>query len=373
MALLEFPDVTSFEKTYKTAYSHGLEKIYALENIDIRSVRKITEIPPSTIAEMTETSPDHWIEAPQSQLELKLGLEFQKSIPPFILREPIMVLRLPKNVEKCLLEQGKSVLQHLLEPDFKTLVALKSLGQGHIDDVHAKLKKYVAGKPLQETSRIDFSSWLRTLVADLEPKKTYIALEPFNLSYFVPLSPAENVEVKRLSKEVRQEWVLESEAKFRTENRLRQVYDDWGTIVTVFIKPWLKNRLGLATEGELLERLLSKSDSVPEAQLIISWLESIYFSDAFPLAKFLYPLDEKLFALDEDTVHRYAQIEQKARSYFYKADVYYSLPQLIGLISREYAKIWHGFTEEFIARALRLSPHFRVRKDDSGQLVVRLS
>ena len=31
----------SFEEVYKTSYSHGLESIYRIENIDLKTVRKL--------------------------------------------------------------------------------------------------------------------------------------------------------------------------------------------------------------------------------------------------------------------------------------------------------------------------------------------
>lgn len=95
------PDLQSFEGTYKTAYSHGLEAIYALENVDLKSIRRISDAQESEpLQPKSPPRPLQPLEAPEPQLELDLGDGYRSWIESFVLQEPIHVLGvspMPKN------------------------------------------------------------------------------------------------------------------------------------------------------------------------------------------------------------------------------------------------------------------------------------
>lgn len=362
---------SDFEQTYKTSYSHGLELIYALEKVNIRSVRKINDPPPLQIDKPVETSTHFWAEEIDDQLKLNFGDSYLGLMDSFLLREPIQVLRLSRRIESTLLLQGKKNIENLLESDLKTVVPLTGLGQGHIDEVYTKLHSYLQGRDLHKTKTINLSSWLKTIIADLDPKKVFVALESFELSNLVPLSSAEGVEVRLLTPEKRNAWADEALSLFREKAKVDQVHADMRKIVDVFIIPWLYGRLHMATESQLNERLLRISEPQEEALQILAWMKFTYFDDQFPFLKFLSPAEHQLYCSDLLTVNAYKEVVKIAKTYFYKADLYYSLPSLVEWITHECSRVWKNFPERFIERALRLSPHFRIRKDHSGQLIVR--
>src|ERR1700737_1437469 len=101
------PEIQTFVENYKTAYSHGLENIYTLENFDISSVRRINAIKPPEAIDKAELSSISLSPKDDSQLELPLGDHFKGTIEHFVLREPITVLGLTKHAEKCLAQYGK--------------------------------------------------------------------------------------------------------------------------------------------------------------------------------------------------------------------------------------------------------------------------
>ena len=207
-AALPPPDTLTFEETYKTAYSHGLEAIYALENIDIKSIRPILPLQANK-APGPKIVPQIFPEKLSDQLELDLGDAYRGWIDSFIKKEPIHVLGLSRHAEKCLLEHGKRVLGDLIHTNLKEFVFLKGMGQGHVDEIQQKLARYLEGRPLERCKKIDFASWIRSIVAAFDRKKVYVALESHHLSDLFSLSPSESVETRRLTLE-KQEWIQEA-------------------------------------------------------------------------------------------------------------------------------------------------------------------
>jgi len=358
--------VKSFEEVYKTAYSHGLENIYALENVDIKTVRllkddakKPSEKAPRAIKVLTQPA--------QLQACFNFGMSYSGDIEHFVLKEPIQVLGLTRYIENSLLNQGKKVLCELL-----SLQAV-GFGQGHIDEIQHKLKEYLAGRHLAKTRHIDFTAWLKAVVGDLDRKKLNVVLEPYGLQNLISLTSAESMELRRLTLEKRMEWREEAEKLLRTEAKKQQLDKDFCEITEVFIKPWMGWRQGMATELELLERLQNLSESGCSVQPVLDFFKDNYFKGAFPLNRYLEPLDAGLFASAGWIAEEYDQIVEKALTYFYKPSITYPFDALAGCLEREFAKVWVGFREEFISKALKLCPLLHTYKSSNGILHISLS
>ncbi len=361
---------TKFEETYKHAYSHGLEAIYALENIDVKSICQIERQPQILSKEEPILILPKQI---NDQYEFDLGDEYRGWMPSFLNREPIQVLGLSRHAEKCLLEHGKQRLEDLIGVNLRDFVFFKGMGQGHLDEIQQKLYSYLDGRTLQRCYSVDFSAWIRSLVAALDRKKTFVGVHAYQLTDLFSLTPIESVEVNRLTLEKRQEWMQEALDLFRMEHRRQAVSIDMGKVTNVFIKPWIRQRLGFATEYELTERLQRVSENPNTSSAILHFFSSVYFDDMFPLSYYLYQVDEKLYCADETTATFYREVIKKACSYFYNARITYPLSQLISFLEREFAYQWQGFPEGFIKKVLQQSPHFRVRKSVQGHLEIRLA
>ena len=358
----------SFEDVYKTAYSHGLEAIYALENVDLKTVRRISEEAQKPAAPIIHTP--FLAEEQSDQLEFDFGEEYQKGIDSFVLDEPIQVLGLSRHAEKCLCEHGKTLLRHLHGANLKGFVFLKGMGQGHIDEIQKKLALYVSEHTLYHCHFVDFDSWLRTLTAALNQKKMHVLLEKFQLSESLTLSPAESVEVRRLTLEKRREWIQEIMPELKSQ---KQVLQGISKIANVFIKPWMRRRLGIATKQELEERLQNCGREPSKVPLILEFLSAIYFEGEFLFKNYFIMSDESLFFVDRSTQSLYSLIVDKALTYFYKEGICYKMGELKLFLMREFAKNWQGFPEGFIEKTLRLSPQFSVRKSENNHLMVRLT
>jgi hypothetical protein len=86
----------------------------------------------------------------------------------------------------------------------------------------------------------------------------------------------------------------------------------------------------------------------------------------------LIELDNELYGLPEIEM-MYKIAISRAQTYFYKAGVQYGYQELISLISRECAKHWIGFPDQFLERIFRLSSAFFLDRDGAGRPVMLLS
>lgn len=354
----------------QSAYSHGLESIYAIETIDVASIRRFESTRTPTVP--SPTIPLQRSDPLPAQLEFDFGDEFRCWIEPFILREPIQVLELSWHAEKILMAHGKTRIGDLRDMEPRDFVFFKGMGQGHIDEVQQKLRRYLEGKVLERCSMIDFNAWLRVLLTALDRKKVFVGLEGYRLSNLLAMTPAESGEISRLTAEKRQAWIKELIACLQHAERVQAVKEDMRRIVEAFVKPWIRSRHDLADKQELTERLLRVSERGSRPMEALRFFSEVYFDMMFPLGAYLYEVDTGLYCSSKDTAEQYKNLVEKALTYFYHAGASYQLSHLISLLERDFAMSWHGFPEGFVEKALRQSPRFRVRKGESG-LMIRLS
>jgi hypothetical protein len=367
------PVYASFEDVYKTAYSHGLEAIYALENVDIKTVRRLSEDQtPQPILGDVPKSPLLIPETPR-QLEFDFGEEYRSWIEPFVLNEPIQVLGLPKLAEKCLVEHGKILLRHLHGVDLRAFVFFKGMGQSHLDELQQKLLDYLSAHPAERCDEVDYASWLRTITAALNRKKICVYLESFELFDLLTLSPVESIEVKRLSLEQRLQWREGIVTELREPAQELLVKQGIQRIVNVFIRPWVRRRQGFTTQQEIQERLQHTARQPSIVPFLLDFLSATYYEERYPLND-LFLIEDGLFFVDRASLDSYQAVVNQAMTYFYKKGIFYGLKELTAYLIREFAIGWKGFPPGFIEKVLKYCPYFSVRKgDNGGHLIVERS
>lgn len=364
------PAFKSFKDLHTTAYSHGLESIYALENVDITTVRRISDYSSltSTVKNELKLKPSRPL---PSQLHFDFGEAFNECMDSYVLEEPIQVLGLAAHSEKCLEERGFSVIKDLLSADLNQLIYAKGMGQGHIDELRQKLRHYTQHRMLYACPTIDFAAWLRSLLGKLNRKKIYVTLEAYQLSQVISLTPIENVEVRRLTLEKRSEW--QNEVLPTIQSKRDQVKIDLKRIAQIFLYPWLQRRQGFATQIEIVERLQRLSDEPTAVPTTIDFLNQMFFDNDFAFGYCFRRSAENLFFADDAAYNKFNFVVSAAKSYFYKGSVYYALPELVGLLAKQFARQWLWISEEFMEKTLRATSLFRVRRESCGELVVRLA
>lgn len=356
--------ISPFQDTFRFAYSHGLESIYSIETIDLKSIRKLNVLQPAD-GELQKIALQE--ELFENQLNLDLGAAYRDWMPPFILQEPIQVLDLAKPIEKVLLEKGLCNLGLLSKVNFRDVGFLKGLGQGHIEEIKNKLKSYFADKPKRKTGFFDTLSLIKCLFGHLDRKKVYIALEPYGLHAWISLSPVEKVELKRLTPEVRCQWVEEIwKASLQGKNK-KFLDEQIEMLVETWIRPWMRRRGGFAKREEIIEWLLLHTLDEKIGQKVLSLLENEL------VFKLYLPSHEDILSASEVLREKLQLILSKARSYFAKAKNWYYLEELSGYLHAELAREWINVDPNEIHLALRLSNDFELVREASGHWSIRLT
>lgn len=353
-------DRSSFEETYKTSYSHGLEQIYALETVDVKSIRVL-----GSSSEKENLQIEPLVDYSDFDLENQLEFPFkegQSSLDSFLLNEPLSVLGFSKHTENNLRRLEKNRIKDLLKIDLRSLTHVKGMGQGHIDEIRERLNQYIAGKPLYGCKFIDFESWVKTLLPENEKKKVFIVLDYFDLSHLISLSPFESVELRKLTVEKKQEWLEDGLDGFRTDEKKRYFEDTFKHVLESLIVPWMRQRQGMVYGYELEERFEKLSLNRSSFKKAWAFFQKIYQEKGNLIDSFL-PNSKGLYFADRKIHENFERVNQKTLSYFYSQEAEYPLNQLVDYILKEFACRWEGFKEGFVAKAIRSSPNLEFKKE----------
>lgn len=358
-----------FAETYRSSYSHGLEAIYKLENVDLKTVRPI-EVRSTTFSEKPKQTLIK--QAIPQQSELDFGPSFRNWIEPFVLIEPIQVLGLSKHAEKTLIDNQKTLLKHLIEADLQSFIFYKGLGQGHVDEIRLRLTEYIAYKPLKQTKTLDLASWIKSIVAAQERKKIYVLLEKYRLNEIISLSPLETVEVKRLTLEKKQEWIQEATQYLAQPQIQQKVLEQLQNVVDTLIKPWIRLRGNLATSLEIQERFQRICEQPLLVDDTILFFSEVFFNKQNLFSKTLVRLESHLYGSDLWVLNSYYTMIEKAKSYFYHEEVSYLFKELKCYLEKDFAKHWMSFEKIFFEKVLKLSSFFELQINDKKDLEILL-
>lgn len=353
-------DPTAFNEILRRSYSHGLEEIYALQDIDVKTIRTIDidAAGPKKDQESSKTIRAHAI----AQISLPLGNEHQCAMDSFLLQEPIQVIGLPAHLETYLHGRGIATIQALLDEDLT----------GH-KDIESKTKEYINGRHLYECDRVDFGAWIRTVIGTVQPLKAHIALEAYGLEGLYPLSPQQKVEWRRLDEGRRRELAQQTWDQWKGQRTIDRFGETLRQMNDAFIRPWIRHRQGLAVRYELQERLERIAENSHQARQVITCFEQNFCLKAFILDRHLCHADKGLYADSLESAHAYDQLMEVVMTYFYRDDLIYDFQQLLDYLMRELVRRWDHFSEPFVIKALRTSPQFRVRKGENQKLKIWLA
>mgnify|MGYP001496548571 CR=1 FL=1 len=344
--------------------SSSIDQIYKIEQIDIRSIRKL-----STEESITIEPLEKKLAHKAGELDLGFLPEGKSSIDSFILEEPITVLNLNSHVDKLLMNLNIMLLQDILNIDPSSLIHVKGMGQGHIEEIKEKLTRYIEGKILKGCQHIDFESWVKSLMPYTEKKKSYLVLDAFDLSYLISLSPPESVEIRRLNEKNKDEWFDEAKESFNTYDRRRLFHKHLSEVIEIFLKPWMLKRGGFVKLEELLERFDRLSLAKGTFHKAYAFFREIFCESQCPFKQQM--LHEHLLVFSSQHVlDQYHTLYQMIESYFYNEKVIYPVDQLIALIEKECSKEWIGFRDNFVRKVICYCPLLNIMRVN-GSLYVQ--
>lgn len=332
------------------AYSHGLEKIYALEAVDINSVKLISQYKSSLKKEES-----HFEKIEQYLFDFGPG--FRSWIQTLVWQEPISVLGLSHHSERFLLEAKRCLLadirgDHLLQI---------GLGQGHIDEISSKLQHYTKG--VKERSSLFFiGSFIKVLTRFTESEALYAVLKRHGLEALCSFCrlhcrlSAEKIE--KLQRETISIW-RKTEVLDLFAQILQECFD-------ALIKPWMRQRGGIASLAEVLERW--SAVSVPSEHLpsFAALTKEILGDSGLPLFSI-----EGIYCADQWIVEKCHHVLSCAKSYFVHKNSFYLVKHIVELVQRDLFQDFVEIEAEFILNVLCRSKTFRVRR--AKERIVELS
>lgn len=329
-------------------YSHGLEKIYAFETINPKSVKSLSVKieKESTVISAKPTASE--------QLKFNYGPYFEEALPNFRLLEPLSSLSLTTFAHKALtsrqLKTVEEVILFLKEP--------QGLGQGHLDELKAKIEAFVGKDPFKKRQTIHWLSLVRILCHDLEAKERYVLLARYGLQELYPITVSEQQEVNRWSEEQ-----IEKAHQLVRDKRT-QLNEALFKIQEAFIRPWMRIQDGLCSKKEILAHLFQLSEDRAHFYEIQELMQALATPFTLPL------VDLDLYASDTACAHAYTKVIELLKSYFYQPFVRYPVSQLVHFAEVDLIQQGHAIHARFIEKVLTHSSHFLVGHAESGKLEV---
>lgn len=263
-------------------YSHGFESIYSIETVDVKSIRKMGSALPKE--EPKKSAPAKaQIPLQEAQLDLLLDAARKEEMESFRLHEPLQVLRLPQQAQQKLLESGKRTLRDLWDHETGDMIALKGMGQGHLDEIRQKLKDYFSAGDPRLMRAVDFESLIRCLVGEMEPQRAWLFLEKYELDHLATLTSAESVAIRHLNATQKAEVQAAVEQSLLNPEKRQFIESQLGLVAHSYLIPWMRHRFGAAAQVELEDRLEVIAENPKHLPAILRLFSQLYFDGGFLL------------------------------------------------------------------------------------------
>lgn len=348
----------------RSAYPEEFKKIYSLENVDVHTIQHMKS------GREKERAYHNYFPLEGEQGLFDFGRGFREWMDSPYLKEPIQVLHLQPYIENSLVNNGRRILQDLIYCKQSDLLRVKGLGQGHFDELQIALKEYLQGLQLYHVRKVDFGSFLRCILGNMERKQAHCFLSVYSLSQQLRLSPEEFATLRSWSKEERDKASREVFSLLKSDWHSSFLHDFLRETAESFVVPWMRRRFGIVSKNNIMERLLAISEDKVLSKSVFHIMGDVYFDGGFILQGKLEEIDPEIYCTDPLCARNYKMVLRVAKSYFYKRGLYYPLEELKRFILQEGARQWVFLDEGFLEKALRISPLFRVRKNFEKKLII---
>lgn len=356
-----------------SAYSHGLENIYALENVDPKTIRKFGGEEEKADTKQKTKPIKSYAHLPASQTELNLGPKYVSTMPSLALNLPLNALRVGENTLKAASQKGLLYIKDLVNCDWEELILKKGLGQGLAEELRNAFNLAFGDKELLHSQTVDLRSLLRCLIPQDMLVKHFVLYKEYGLEEVIELTPVMQLELKRAPKEVKDRWLEESLSALKSVDCVELIESCIQRVVQTFVVPWLYQRNGFAYIYEVMDRLEQICEEPRLFGRSLNFLSSNYCEGRSVIQRLLPIYEDQVVFADEFVRKQFAQVEQRALSYFYKPTIEYSMNELVTWIHREAAASWEEVHAQDIEKVLTHSPIFHVHKNVKNEIIVTLA
>lgn len=348
-------------------YSHGFEKTYGFETVDIKSVK-----PLSRLAKISSPSPTSCSSYEFNDGLLEFAPPLGRGCFSLSLSEPPSVLQLSPLAKKALSPLKIATLKQLYQ-ELPLLKEIKGLGLGHIQEISEKTTAYLGPHPFKPKATLDAGSLIRIALDEANPKERYLILSKLGLDHYCTISQQELQELAKISEERKQES-HNSYLTFLKTSRKDILIHLLQNISSAFIIPFIDQRLALVEKWEI-DECLSKHLIVNRAgdlSKILNFIQIILDTTSV-YESILYKVSSQLYTSRQRVLEDTSQILSTANSYFYGKLASFNLYTLSAAIRKTHALQWKGYPDGFIEKVLLHSGHFFSRRDENGAIELTLA
>lgn len=359
----------------ENAYSHGLEDIYTLENVDPSTIRTLgnEEETNHQSVEKVEVPSKKYPVTPNQQTELNLGPEFSSSMPSFALSLPLDYLNIDETTLKAANQKGITCIKDVLECEWDEVALTKGLGQGHAEEIRSAFENTMGGQELIFCQTVDYKALIRCLLSKELLMKHYVHLQQYGLESLVDLSPLMHLELKRTPEQMKIRWIEESCSALKSTDCMEITRSSLEYVIKTYVTPWLWERNGFAYAYEVMDRLEQISEDPHIFDRALKFLSSTYCDGDSILEWLFSETDGPIVFVDKVVESKFSYCEEKVMSYFYKSDLTYTLKELVVWVFRELAAEWSDIDAQMIEKIIEHSSLFEVRKGIDHELMVFLA
>ncbi len=361
------PQVINPVEPAEKRYSHGLEAIYALETIDVRTIKPLGSTQDAESEKEPEIAPLYTLPV-ISEKELPLEDKFRSEIEPLHLNEPLYLFDFSKECLRSLYSMNILLLKDLGQITYPRLLA-KGIHEKYAEEIINKVPD--EKKATDRTRSVDFGSWIRSLIPEKDQASFYLLLKKYELAHLFKISSMVNIEIKRMNSQDIPRLINDAILGLHTGEKKELTNSNIRLIAETFIIPWMRGRLGVATRYEIMDRLEQIGINPYEFHKMIRFITETYAKNSFLFRGFIPEIGEGLYCVSRHVYDEFIAVEKAGAEYFYSPGVAYYLDELIDRLSRESAKKWKIFSPEFIEKVLRTSKKFSLQKNSDHQIIVR--
>ncbi|GEM_PF-2709312 len=322
----------------------SLDALYKVETVNLATVRKATAPSgPKKAEESPRMTPEEPLNPISSNEPIGPALDLvSERLSSFVLQEPIQVLRLSKKLEAQLRAVGKERLIHLLEEKQ--------------EEVQNKLQKRLGPHFSKESGRVDFEALLRAAFHPLSFSFLQEALKPFGLDSIWATSDRQVYEepTERFLKEVNRFALIES----------------LGAVFKTFIVPWIQRREGVATKGEIEEKLVSLAITERDTAPIFKLFDKLLGKEW--MGEFLVTLEEGVYSSDQKMAEQVKKAEKALLEFFYTEELEYPQEDLLTLVEGALVRRWSLLSRRLLIRTLHSLSRYKLLKRKGGVIYVSL-
>jgi|GEM_PF-2985480 len=323
---------------------HQLEKLYALEKVDPRTIRTYVpqNVAKNKVKEVSNLEPHR---------------EIGGGYPILGLFDVLDRLKLPPTLQYQLKKEEFRSISDVLVAEESGHSKILALPHAHLEILRTALKPWKDLARCGRVTKIDFKGYFRGLSISVDPICFLVLLDEVGLLNYMEATPYEKIQIERLGEKEKRELSAAALENISFKEEVETLFQG-------LLFGWIEERGGITTKKELIERLEQESIDPGAAAGFLHLLEK---KKRAPWQEF-----EGIIYFDRSLRKRLNEIRSLLKEFYYRPKMSYDLFQLEELIQRELLRFGECLDALLLKRFLLLSNGYRLERRDLVHYTVHL-